>query len=217
LAPSGWFGGVLSGRVIQEVVMLKAGKLSALVVAVTITVLAFAPRTPTQTPNVVIQWNQTLQTLFVGTGPGIHIRALPMMHIAMFDAINSIEDVYTPYLVQAKSSRGGSAEAAAATAARDVLTAIYPAQQALFDSALATQLAGMPRGLVRQGQAVGHAVAAAVLKWRENDGWPLTQAAVTTPDPNYVLPTFPGLWQPTPPANSLATFTFYPNVVPLRC
>jgi hypothetical protein len=214
LAPSGWFGGVISGRVIQEVVMLKAGKLSALVVAVTITVLAFAPRTPTQTPNVVIQWNQTLQTLFVGTGPGIHIRALPMMHIAMFDAINSIEDVYTPYLVQAKSSRGGSAEAAAATAARDVLTAIYPAQQALFDSALATQLAGMPRGLVRQGQAVGHAVAAAVLKWRENDGWPLTQAAVTTPDPNYVLPTFPGLWQPTPPANSLATFTFYPNVVP---
>ena len=43
-------------------------------------------------PNVVIQWNQTLQALFVGTGPGIHLRALPMMHIAMFDAINSIED-----------------------------------------------------------------------------------------------------------------------------
>lgn len=76
--------------------MLKAGKLSAFVVATTITVLAFAPRTPAQTPNVVIQWNQTLQTLFVGTGPGIHIRALPMMHIAMFDAINSIEEVYTP-------------------------------------------------------------------------------------------------------------------------
>ena len=37
-----------------------------------------------------------------------------MMHIAMFDAINSIEEVYTPYLGQVKSSRGASAEAAAA-------------------------------------------------------------------------------------------------------
>jgi hypothetical protein len=200
--------------VTKEVVMLKVGKFSALVVAATIAVLAFAPHTPAQTPNVVIQWNQILQTLFVGTGPGIHLRALPMMHISMFDAINSIEEVYTPYLSGAQSSRGGSAEAAAATAARDVLTALYPAQQATFDSVLATQLAAVPNGLVKQGQAVGHAVAAAVLKWRQNDGWPLTQAAVTTPDPSYVLPTFPGLWQPTPPANSFATFTFYPNVVP---
>ena len=194
--------------------MLKAGKPLAFVVTATITVLAFAPPTPAQTPNVVIQWNRILQTLFVGTGPGIHLRVLPMMHIAMFDAINSIEEAYTPYLGQAKSSRGGSTEAAAATAARDVLTALYPDQQAMFDSALATQLAGMPRGRVQQGQSVGHAVAASVLKWRQNDGWPLTQAAVTTPDPTYVLPTFPGLWQPTPPANSFATFTFYRNVVP---
>lgn len=35
-----------------------------------------------------------------------------------------------------------------------------------------------------------------------------------SPDPTYVLPPFPGLWQPTPPANSFATFTFYPRVVP---
>ena len=72
--------------------MLKAGKLSALILATTITLHAGALRASAQTPNVVIQWNQTLQTLFVGTGPGIHLRALPMMHIAMFDAINSIEE-----------------------------------------------------------------------------------------------------------------------------
>jgi hypothetical protein len=29
-----------------------------------------------------------------------------------------------------------------------------------------------------------------------------------------VLPPFPGQWQPTPPANSFATFTFYPRVKP---
>ncbi len=71
--------------------MLQAGKRSAIVVATTITAFGFAPHAAAQTPNVVIQWNETLQAQFVGTGPGIHIRTLPMMHIAMFDAMNSIE------------------------------------------------------------------------------------------------------------------------------
>jgi hypothetical protein len=162
---------------------MKAGRLSAVIVATTILLQASALRASAQTPNVVIQWNQTLQTLFVGTGPGIHLRVLPMMHIAMFDAINSIEDAYTPYLGQVKGSHGASAEAAAATAARDVLAALYPAQTAMFDTLLSTQLAGMPRGRVQQGEAIGHTVAAAVLKWRLNDGWPATQAAVVAPDP----------------------------------
>ena len=193
---------------------MKVGRLLAVIVATTILLQASALRASAQTPNVVIQWNQTLQTLFVGTGPGVHIRALPMMHIAIFDAINSIEELYTPYLGQVKASHGASAEAAAAAAARDVLAALYPAQQAVFDNLLASQLAGMPPGLARQGVAVGRAAAKAVLDWRQNDGWPATQAAATAPDPTYVLPPFPGLWQPTPPANSFATFTFYPHVLP---
>jgi VCPO second helical-bundle domain len=194
--------------------MLNAGKLSAVIVSTAITLQANAPRVSAQTPNVVIQWNQALQAQFVGTGPGIHIRALPMMHIAMFDAINSIEELYTPYLGQVKGSHGASAEAAAAAAARDVLASLYPTQQAVFDDLLASQLAGMPPGLARQGVAVGQASAKAVLEWRKNDGWPATQAAAIAPDPTYVLPPFPGLWQPTPPANSFATFTFYPHVLP---
>lgn len=189
---------------------MKARKLSAIVVATVIALQAGAPRVSAQTPNVVVQWNQMLQTLFGGTGPGPHLRALPMMHIAMFDAINSIEEIYTPYLVQVKASRGASAEAAAAFAARDVLAALYPAQSGAFDELLADQLAGMPRGLARQGEAIGRAVASAVLQWRQNDGWP----AAVAPDPTYVLPPFPGLWQPTPPANSSAPFTFFPDVRP---
>ena len=194
--------------------MLKAGKLSAVILATGIAWHAGGPRASAQTSNVVIQWNQTLQALFVGNGPGVHIRALPMMHIAMFDAINSIEERYTPYLGQVKGSHGASAEAAAAAAARDVLAALYPTQQAVFDNQLTSQLAGMPPGRARQGIDIGRAAAKAVLDWRQNDGWPTTQAAATTPDPTYVLPPFPGLWQPTPPANSLATFTFYPHVRP---
>ena len=194
--------------------MLNAGKLSAVILATGIALHAGGLRASAQTSNVVIQWNQTLQAQFVGTGPGIHLRALPMMHIAMFDAINSIEERYTPYLGQVKGSHGASAEAAAAAAARDVLAALYPAQQAVFDNLLASQLAGIPPGLARQGVEIGQAAAKAVLDWRKNDGWPTTQAAVTAPDPTYVLPPFPGSWQPTPPANSFATFTFYPHVLP---
>jgi hypothetical protein len=33
-----------------------------------------------------------------------------MMHFAMFDAINSIEEVYTPYRVHVQSSRGAAAD-----------------------------------------------------------------------------------------------------------
>ena len=160
-------------------------------------------------PNVVIQWNQVLQTLF-GIPPGPQLRALPMMHIAMFDAINSIEEEYTPYRIHVRGSHGASVEAAAAKAARDVLTALYPAQQATFDSVLEAQLANLPPGHVKQGLRIGQRAAQAVLEWRQGDGWPAT----ITPDPTYVLPPFPGLWQPTPPANSFATFTFFPNVVP---
>jgi hypothetical protein len=189
--------------------MLKTGKVAVGIIAVAIGLHASTPRVSAQTPNVVIQWNQIAQTLF-GIPPGPQLRALPMLHIAMFDAINSIEDVYTPYRLQVGSSRGASAEAAAAAAARDVLTALYPASQTTFDNALAAQLAGMPPGLVRQGVAVGRQAAMAVLNWRQGDGWPAT----IVPDPNYVLPPFPGLWQPTPPANSFATFTFFPQVVP---
>jgi hypothetical protein len=162
-----------------------------------------------QTPNIVIQWNQIAQTLF-GTAPSPALRNMAMLHIAMFDAINSIERDYTPYHAQLKVSHGASADAAAAQAARDVLTALYPAQQAMFDAALASQLASIPPGLSAQGRAAGSDSAQAVLEWRTGDGWP----AEITQDPSYVLPPFPGLWQPTPPANSFATFTFFPNVVP---
>ena len=133
---------------------MQVTRLAAVIVAIAVTLPASAPRVSAQTPNVVIQWNQMLQTLFPGTGPGLQLRSLPMMHIAMFDAINSIEEAYTPYLGEVKSSRGASADAAAATAARDVLAALYPALVPMFDDLLSTQLAGMPRGLVKQGEAV---------------------------------------------------------------
>ena len=88
--------------------MVKAVRLAAVTLAAVIGLHAGAPHASAQPPNVVIQWNQILQTLF-GNPPGPQLRALAMMHIAMFDAVNSIEQVYTPYRVLVKESHGASA------------------------------------------------------------------------------------------------------------
>lgn len=186
---------------------------TAKVAAVTILIIVGAQATwwplGAQTPNVVIQWNQLALERY-GPGASPITRTLAMLHIAMFDAVNSIERRYTPYRLEVQASSGASAEAAAAQAGHDILVAIFPGQAAAYDALLAAQLQGIPPGLARQGAAVGRLAADAILEWRQNDGWP----AVITPDPTYVLPPFPGLWQPTPPGNSSATFTFHPNVVP---
>jgi hypothetical protein len=71
--------------------------------AIAVVTSAFA-----QTPNVVIQWNQILQAQF-GTAPSNAQRSLSIMHIAMFDAINAVEEAYTPYRVRVRSSHGASA------------------------------------------------------------------------------------------------------------
>ena len=52
-----------------------------------------------------------------------------MLHIAMFDAVNAIEREYTPYHARLIAHPAASAEAAAAQAAHDVLTALNPAAQ----------------------------------------------------------------------------------------
>jgi hypothetical protein len=159
----------------------------------------------------VIKWNQLLRQIL--RIPGAHpptingSRSSAMMHIAIFDAVNSIERSFTPYFIEVRASRGASKEAATAQAAHDVLVALYPGQQDMLDAALAESLDSLPPDGCDQGIAVGQAVASAILDWRRTDGWDATP-------PPYVLPPEPGLWQPTPPGFSPATFTHYPNVVP---
>jgi hypothetical protein len=194
---------------IEEAVMGNTRAPAATIIALTLVVYGRPSPALAQGAELVIEWNRVLFSV-APSGPPTVQRPASMMHIAMFDAANAIEDAYTPYRVQVRASHGASREAAAAQAAHDVLTALFPTQQATFDALLASHLAGVPPGRAKQGIAIGRAVAQAILAWRQNDGWPAT----IVPDPTYVLPTTPGLWQPTPPANSFATFTFYPEVVP---
>ena len=118
----------------------------------------------------VITWNQLLRQILriPGAQPStIHpSRSFAMLHIALFDAVNSIERSCTPYFIAVQASRGASKQAAAAQAAHDVLVALYPQQQDMLDAALAESLDGIPPGRARQGIAVGQAVASAIVDWR---------------------------------------------------
>ena len=182
--------------------------LAATIVVLTFVIFGRPSLALAQDADLVIEWNRVL---FSVAPPGVPVvRPAAMLHIAIFDAVNAIERAYTPYRFEVRASRGASPEAAAAQAAHDVLTALFPTQQATFDTILDSQLANLPAGRKRQGIAIGRAVARAVLEWRQNDGWPAT----IVPDPMYVLPATPGNWQPTPPGFSFAPFTFFPNVTP---
>jgi hypothetical protein len=161
--------------------------------------------TTSNSAEVIIEWNQTLQE----TVPNASLmtpRFFSMMHIAMFDAVNAVDNEYTPYLTKIRGLHGASAEAAAAQAARDVLVALIPGSQATYDARLEAQLADIPHGRARLGKALGRKAAARVLEWRANDGWEVTP-------PVYEPPAITGVWQRTPPGNA-ASFTQFPGAVP---
>jgi hypothetical protein len=179
-------------------------------VGTTLVVLSLGIHTPrldahNQRADVVVEWNAILQSTLPASPAAPRVYA--MMHIALFDAINSIEREFRPYRLRVRAGHAASSEAAAAQAAHDILVALLPASASTFDAALETTLRSLPPGIARQGARVGRAVALEILAWRQNDG---SSAA----PPSYVLPPFPGLWQPTPPGFLPAGLTHFPNIEP---
>jgi hypothetical protein len=94
-----------------------------------------------------------------------------MTHTAMFDAVNSIEPKYRPYLSQLPASPNASKQAAAAAAAATVLAGANPTARAELNTALAAYLAAIPDSDAKaEGVKLGEAVAVKMLAARANDG-----------------------------------------------
>jgi hypothetical protein len=81
--------------------------------------------------NVITDWDEKAVAVVMPAGPvGVSQqvftaqRMMGMVHAAMFDAVNSIERRYQPYLVQLPAAPATSKEAAAAAAAAAVLATI---------------------------------------------------------------------------------------------
>ncbi|MEY2504501.1 MAG: hypothetical protein QOG27_781, partial [Verrucomicrobiota bacterium] len=104
-------------------------------------------------------------------GPARSSRAMAIVHIAIFDAVNAIAGGYHSFT--GITARGGAAslDAAVCQAAHDTLCALFPSQRPAFDAYLAEDLAGMSSSPQRaNGIDAGKRTAAAVLASRVGDG-----------------------------------------------
>ncbi len=111
-------------------------------------------------------------------GPPASARVLALVHAAMFDAYNTIDPRYTPYLGQPiPNPPGASVDAAVAQAAHDVVIGLFPGNRAprpaireFVDDALHTTLSRVKRNSSRnKGRTVGKIVARKLLKTRRHD------------------------------------------------
>ena len=144
--------------------------------------------------DLITDWNITtgriLQAQQVDGSAGS--RALAIVHVAMSDAVNSVQNRYTRYAATMPVMASASAEAAAASAARRALSQLFPKQIATIEEAYAGSIKAIPDGPAKtQGIALGEQVADAVLAERASDG-------TNVPD-TYRPITSPGIWVPTAP------------------
>ena len=145
--------------------------------------------------NVITDWNQITvnSTKTAGLNSNLGSRVDAIEAIAVYDAVNSIRQIGTPYHYYAPSTGPASAEAAAAQAAHDVLVNYFPAQQSALDAELAATLGSIPAGVARDnGVLIGAASAADIIALRSSDG---ASPNVTYPGP---ANPGPGQWRPTP-------------------
>jgi hypothetical protein len=119
--------------------------------------------------NVISDWDGKAAAIVPPSAAGL--REMAIMHVAMFDAVNSIEPRHRPYLIGLTPPKPTSQEAAAATAAATVLMALRPDAATGIKAALANDLAGIPDGASKaDGIKLGEVVAEKVLQARENEG-----------------------------------------------
>jgi hypothetical protein len=147
-----------------------------------------------------------------GQTPPVAELHLAMTQGAVYDALNAIDRGHRPYLAGLpRPSRWASKDAAAATAAHDVLVGLMPALapvvRARLDALYLASLAAIPPGWQRDGGiAIGAAAAQAMLAERSDDG--------RFEPYSFPVGTGPGQWRPTPPAHINDPFAWVAFVEP---
>lgn len=158
--------------------------------------------------STVARWNDaTLEAIKAErTPPPVAARNLAVVHIAIYDAVVSINFEYQAFYSDARPEAGANPEAAAAVAAHRVLIELYPRRTREFDAALDATLDHITDGSSkRRGVAHGLAVAEKVLKWRSAD-------MKTAEKHSYKVTDELGKWQPTPPKQADPLLPGWANV-----
>jgi hypothetical protein len=142
--------------------------------------------------NVVIDWNAQAEAIAVEKRmlPPPNARMMALIHVAMFEAVNAIDQRYAPYRIKLEANGRASREAAASAAAHKVMVTLHPDRQTSLDAALTVMLSSIPDSDAKTiGIELGNNAAAQVLALRAKDGADTAES--------YRPRTVPGIYVPT--------------------
>lgn len=171
-------------------------------------IAAFAVAAPARA-DIVTDWNQTaLRTVLDNPPSGLAaLRNLAIVQLAVHDAVNAAKPKYEPYLYKPLTPLAALPEAAALSAAFNVLATLYPAQRPALETAYRRDAAKLPDGDTTQsGLKLGQEVATFLVESRAGDGSNVAGAYVQGADPL--------AWRPTPPAFAPAAQPAFAKVKP---
>ncbi len=188
------------------------------------------PRAPSSTFDRLFMWNEiALDTTAIDHtplaagekrvfgeqfGPHRSSRAMAIIHIAMFDAVNAIVPKFHSYANVQQVTGDVSIDSAIAQAAHDTLVWLYPSQAPRLDELFAVDLSRMPRDPagVTAGEALGKAAAQAIIALRSADGSQYTEPTAGGP---FTLIGGVGHWSPDP-VSQLQVYlgAYWPGVTP---
>jgi hypothetical protein len=129
-------------------------------------------------------------------GPARSSRAMAIIHIAMFDAINAVIGRYQSYSGLHPVHEPVSLHVAVSQAAHDTLVALFPSQKTALDDRLREDLQlveAKPEKI--NGIELGRRAAAAILKLRQADGSEIPEPHLGV---NYFTSNKPGHWRQDP-------------------
>jgi hypothetical protein len=146
-------------------------------------------------------------------GPVRASRAMAIVHIAVFEAVNAIDGSCQSYLGLGRARQDTSMECAIAQAACETLDALFPSQKATFNQELANELSEIPNNRPKaDGVALGHLAASTILSRRANDG---SQQAEPRVGIEFITSNDPGKWRQDPISqHPLALGTYWGQVTP---
>jgi hypothetical protein len=132
------------------------------------------------TPDAVVTWNliTVKATKTAGLNSNLSTRIEAIEAIAVYDAVNAVRPIGTPYHYHSAARFKASLQATVAYAAHAVLINYFPDQKPTLDSLLNVSIAAITDGKPGQAQLAGEAAAADIIALRANDGCsPLTTYA----------------------------------------
>lgn len=157
----------------------------------------------------IVRWNRvaTDVTAAAQMDPLTESRILAILHLAMHDAVNTVEPRFERYSRKPQSAPGASAEAGAAAAAQTVLIALLPKEVDTFNRTLTESLADVPNGeSLRKGLDAGRRAARRILKLRAADGADMKV--------EWKAGRKPGEYRETPPENLPGLFNHWGRITP---